>query len=585
MNKSVASTLLSKLKVAIGFLVVVCLSACLNVSAQHTKLLEFNGTNGAEPWGSLISDGTFLYGMTGEGGVNNNGVIFKIMPNGSGYLKLFDFEAATSGNFTPGSLVYDGTFLYGMANDGGANDFGTIFKIRTDGTDFEKLLDFAGSTNGARPEGSLFSDGTFLYGMTTQGGANNLGTIFKILPDGTAYTKLLDFTGTANGATPYGSLTSDGTFLYGMTSEGGSTNNGTIFKILKDGTGYVRILNFNGAGNGKEPFGTLLYDGTFLYGMTIEGGSINDGVIFKIRPDGTGYVKLFEFDINNQHASTPFGDLVTDGVYLYGMTYFGGVGGTHDYGRLFKILQDGTDFTPLFDFTTNTDGWLPYGSPLLIGSTLYGLTQQGGTAGVGTIFSYELPATTNEPPVIASSTTGAWIEGIVRINLLGLVSDPDDNLDPSTLSLLTSTSEQGASASINSGSELVLDYDGVLFVGTDRINIEVCDLSGDCAQQELVIEIGGDIMVYNAISPNQDDLNDKFLLEYIDVVPDAQKNKVTIFNRWGDLVFEITNYDNDERVFTGLNQNGKELPSGTYYYKIEFSGNRKTQTGYLSLKR
>lgn len=670
MKEKLVHIIHSKVKVIIRDVIAIAfIVLSLTLSAQHTKLHEFIGANGSEPWGSLISDGTFLYGMTGAGGVNDDGVIFKILPNGTGYVKLFDLDASTSGNFPPGSLLYDGTFLYGMANDGGANDVGTIFKIRTDGTGFVKLFDFAGSTSGARPQGSLFSDGTFLYGMTSRGGSNDLGTIFKILPDGTGYSKLLDFTGTVNGATPYGSLISDGTFLYGMTSGGGSSNNGTIFKIQKDGTGYVRILNFNGAGNGKEPFGTLLYDGTFLYGMTIEGGSINDGVIFKIRPDGTGYVKIFEFDINNLHASTPFGDLVTDGVFLYGMTYFGGVGGTNDYGTLFKILPDGTDFARLHDFTTNSDGWLPYGSPLLIGSTLYGLTQQGGTTGVGTVFSFELGppvlsitgftpssgpvattvtitgtyfsttptsntvtfngvaaivtsstatsitvtvppgATTgpiavtvggntatsvtdftvttgsNEPPVILPSTTGVWVEGVVTIKLLDLISDPDDNLDPSTLNLLTSVSEQGASASINGASELVLDYDGVLFVGTDRISIEVCDHSGDCAQQELVIEVGGDIIVYNALSPNKDDLNDTFLLEYIDIIPDTQKNKVTIFNRWGDVVFDITDYNNDDRVFRGISNKGKDLPSGTYYYTIEYAGGRKAKTGYLSLRR
>jgi len=59
----------------------------------------------------------------------------------------------------------------------------------------------------------LISDGTYLYGMTQQGGDDNKGVVFKIKLDGTSYTKLLDFDGT-NGETPYGSLVSDGSFLY-----------------------------------------------------------------------------------------------------------------------------------------------------------------------------------------------------------------------------------------------------------------------------------------------------------------------------------------------------------------------------------
>jgi len=60
---------------------------------------------------------------------------------------------------------------------------------------YTKLLDFAGTPDGGNPRGSLISDGTFLYGMTTGGGTNGMGTIFKIMPDGTGFVKLLDFNG------------------------------------------------------------------------------------------------------------------------------------------------------------------------------------------------------------------------------------------------------------------------------------------------------------------------------------------------------------------------------------------------------
>src|ERR1035437_7651998 len=83
------------------------------------------------------------------------------------------------------------------------------------------------------------------------------------------YTKLLDFAGTTNGSHPYfGSLVADGTFLCGMTYDGGTNTYGTIFKIKTDGTGYVKLLDFAGASNGQYPTGSLIFDGTFLYVMT-----------------------------------------------------------------------------------------------------------------------------------------------------------------------------------------------------------------------------------------------------------------------------------------------------------------------------
>lgn len=97
---------------------------------------------------------------------------------------------------------------------------------------------------------------------------------------------------------------------------------------------------------------------------------------------------------------------------------------------------------------------------------------------------------------------------------------------------------------------------------------------------------GQELEIYNAVSANaDDDINRVFTILNIDVLPDTQENRVTIFNRWGDVVFEITNYNNTDRAFTGQDDNGKDLPSGTYFYKIEFASKRKVETGFLSLKR
>jgi gliding motility-associated-like protein len=208
------------------------------------------------------------------------------------------------------------------------------------------------------------------------------------------------------------------------------------------------------------------------------------------------------------------------------------------------------------------------------------------TVGCGTVVSaddFTVSTTSNQPPIIEQTTSAVPIEGIITLDLETLISDPDNNLDPTSLYLVNSVSEQGASASLDDAFILTLDYGGVQFFGTDRITVGICDLLAECAEQELTIEVGGDIVVYNAVSADGNGLNETFFLQYIDILPNTASNHVSIFNRWGDLVFEITNYNNQDRVFKGLSSSGKDLPSGTYYYKIEFSG--KTKTGYLSLKR
>ena len=56
-----------------------------------------------------------------------------------------------------------------------------------------------------------------------------------------------------------------------------------------------------------------------------------------------------------------------------------------------------------------------------------------------------------------------------------------------------------------------------------------------------------------------------------------------MYNRW--WIWEADDYDNDQRVFTGLNSKGHELPSGTYFYKIQFSGGNKPLSGFITLIR
>src|SRR5665213_3224749 len=75
---------------------------------------------------------------------------------------------------------------------------------------YTNIYDFA---DGQTPYGTLYSDGSFLYGMTPLGGANLMGIIFKIQPDGSNYSKLMDFANASNGRNPYGTFISDGTFL------------------------------------------------------------------------------------------------------------------------------------------------------------------------------------------------------------------------------------------------------------------------------------------------------------------------------------------------------------------------------------
>lgn len=399
---------------------VYCL-ATVKMFAQSafTKLFDFEYEQGIHPFGALVSDGTYLYGMTNVGGSYSSswGVIFKIKPDGTDYTKLHEFgNDGNDGADAYGTLTYDGTYLYGMTRLGSFD--GTIFKIKPDGTGYIKLFDFTGTNTGTMPHGSLISDGTYLYGMTSAGDTAYVnGTIFKIKPDGTGFMKLHDFN-EPDGATPFGSLLYDGVFLYGMTAVGGINHAGTIFKIKPDGSNFTKLLDF-GSANGALPLGDLISDGQYLYGMTCLGG----GTIFKIKPDGTNFTTLFVF--NGSDGSSPNGSLIKCGTYLYGMTTHGGI---NDAGVIFRIKPDGTGYSKLFDFG-GVNGEEPFGSLITDGIYVYGMTSKGGvhlspvvsipdggSMNSGIIFKYEICS----PLTITGSTTNLCAGNTITLTTNGI---------------------------------------------------------------------------------------------------------------------------------------------------------------------
>ena len=274
----------------------------------YTDLKDFNGADGAHPYGGLIeaNDGKF-YGMTSVGGNMNDGVIFSFDPTTSVYTKLSDFDF-TDGANPYGSLVQASNgLLYGVTSYGGFSllfmaPYGVIFSYDPVNNIYTKLYDFIGDT-GADPYGSLVeaSDGK-LYGLTSYKeihGDNHAGVIFSFDPSNNSYADVKEFDYT-NGATPYGSfIKAKDNKLYATTSSGGANNFGVIFSYDPASSTFTKLYDFDGT-NGADPLGNLLQadDGKF-YGMTGSGGSDNAGVIFSMDTLTFTYTKLADFNKTN----------------------------------------------------------------------------------------------------------------------------------------------------------------------------------------------------------------------------------------------------------------------------------------------
>jgi uncharacterized repeat protein (TIGR03803 family) len=382
------------------------------LQAQYTDLHDFSLTHadsGAYPYGGLYYDGNFLYGMAGDGGKYGYGVIFRIKPDGTQDTNLHDCSM-NNGTGPAGSLTYTGGYFYGTTEGGGANKKGVVFSIKPNGTGYTILHSFD-SIDGKAPQGGeLFYNGTYLFGMTSFGGTNDDGVIFRIKSDGTGDTVLLKFSGLNGNHPDFSSLFSDGTYLYGMTQLGGASNDGVIFRIKPDGTGDTNLLDFNGT-NGQYPEASFISDGTYLYGTTRNGGSHGYGVIFRIKPNGTKDSVLFNF--TGSTGANPYCTLLSLGPYLYGTT---SNGGANNIGALFRIKPDGTGYIDLHDFDI-AKGNVPFSSLITDGISLYGTTEGGGANNNGVIYSYK-----------DTSITTGLNEATLATNEIKVYPNPNDGI-------------------------------------------------------------------------------------------------------------------------------------------------------------
>jgi uncharacterized repeat protein (TIGR03803 family) len=366
-------------------------------SAQFNVLHSFTGgVDGANPYyGAPVISGSTLYGTANQGAAGG-GVVYSVNTDGSGFAILHTFTNAAPDGYQPlGSLALSGSTLYGTTyyggNANGTAGVGTVFAVNTDGSGYQNLHSFTSST-GYKPYSAVIVDGSTLYGMTYYGTGTGVGSIYSLLTSGLGFTNLHTFAGGTNdGSRPLGgSLLLNNGVLYGATVHGGTGsligtgNDGVVFSVNPDGSGYTNLVNFTGGTtNGANPYGGLTLVGSKFYGTTRVGGTANLGTIYSLNTDGSGYSVLFNFTGGATNGANPNGALTSIGSFLVGTTK---AGGSSNLGTLFKIGLDGSGFNLLHSFT-GTDGSSPVGDLAYNNNTLYGWTSTGGASNAGTVFS------------------------------------------------------------------------------------------------------------------------------------------------------------------------------------------------------
>jgi len=331
----------------------------------------------------------YFYGLTAAGGQNSSGTLYRTNSDGSGLTVMFSFNVANSGGFYPAGAVVRAANgkLYGTTTGGGQNGKGTIFEFNPADQGFSYKFSFNG-TNGQSPWGAMVLAGNGkLYGMTVDGGASGMGVIYEFDPTAGTCTKKADFDGATKGAHGWGSMlqASNGK-LYGMTLQGGASDSGVVFEFDPASGTLTKKKDLSTIGI-SGVFGTFCAasNGKF-YGVGETGGTSDKGGIIEFDAATGQLIKVYDFT-SSSVGDHPEGSLI-EGVpgKLYGTTYFGG---SQNTGVLFEYDLTAKTVTKKVDFT-GTNGASPNSSLMKAANgKLYGVTSAGGSAGKGILFEYD----------------------------------------------------------------------------------------------------------------------------------------------------------------------------------------------------
>ncbi len=333
-------------------------------------------------------------------------------PDDFGYGALFAFtKRVTMKSAVYGTSESGGNEKYICS---GGTGCGTVFSLT--GHKIQKIWDFTGGSDGGQPTDAVITDksGALYTDTDYGGGSSSCGTVVKLTPPAQGQTiwsesTLWTFTSGDDGCLGSGLIIDKAGAIFEVAYDGGTTGNGAVIALIppKNGHGVwteQTLWSFEGGPDGAFPYGPLLEgQNGVLFGTTSHGGNTGNGTVFSLTPPSKGSHSWSEQILWNfsggADGGLPVAALIKDRVgALYGTAYQGGVAGcsinnTVGCGTVFKLTppvsgETAWTETTLVAFNGSSGGGLPF-APLAADNSgvLYGTCAAGGSLGLGVVFS------------------------------------------------------------------------------------------------------------------------------------------------------------------------------------------------------
>jgi uncharacterized repeat protein (TIGR03803 family) len=267
-------------------------NVCRTTLCPWTENVIYRFEGGTQDGGSPASDVTFdangnFYGTTYFGGnsplCNDGGcgTVYEFSPSNGGWTETIIYSFVAGGPAHP----FTGVVLDNLGDLYGTTTFtSAVYELTPSGNGWSEttLFDFDDLGSG----GVIRDSSGNLYGITGQGGVDP-GIVYELSSTGGGWTLTQLYNFGSGGEMPNTTLAMDAAGnLYGVTTTGGQSGFGTVFKLTKSGGSwtYTLLYNFPGGLHGLNPMGQVILDSSGnVYGVA-EGGQFGDGVVFEITP-------------------------------------------------------------------------------------------------------------------------------------------------------------------------------------------------------------------------------------------------------------------------------------------------------------